>query len=157
MLQRTSNPFPALTWWTGLRRRAISEDIYLFFSFLAVLTILCCAIYAYVRIASEIATTRAHIAELQAEYQRLERENAELVRQIGPYISISRIEERAKALGYGPPEERMLVRVQRIDNAVASVPVAAESASHLSWWQEVLDWASRQLYPRAPAYAQVKR
>ncbi len=157
MLQRRSlNSLPTL-WWPGVRRRVIPEDLYGFLRFLFFLAILCAAIYFYVQPASQISAARFRIAELKAEHARLQRENAELIRELATYTDIRQIEARARELGYQPPTERMYVQVPPENPAplATTAPSDLDSRPAASWWQAALDWATAQLNP--PAYAQAKR
>ncbi len=156
MLQRRSLTSLPTILWPDVRRRVIPEDLYRFLRFLLFLAILCAAIYFYVQPASQILAAQLRIAELKAEHARLQRENAELVRELATYTDIRRVEARARELGYRPPTERLFVRV-RIEKPqpLATASERSESPPAVPWWQAALDWATAQLNP--PAYAQTRR
>ncbi len=158
MLQRAANSFPTTTWWAGSRRRTISEDFYFFIRFLAILAILCTAIAFYVQSASEIKATQMEIRNLQEEYNRIQRENAEIIRQIGMYTDVDYIEKRARELGYQPPQSRMVVRMNVTTDApeatVRAVPTPA-APERAPWWEVALNRITERLHPTV--YAQARR
>ncbi len=156
MLQRRAlHSLPALTWWLGIPRRAIPEELHGFARFLVFLIVLCAAVYLYVQTASHISSVRLRITDLQAEYARLQRENAELVRQMATYTDIRRVEARARELGYQPPESQMFVRVKiTAKDPLAKGSAGADVPLTRPWWQAVLDWATVKLNPSAYAQAE---
>lgn len=145
MLQRRMLTFPStIAWWPGSFRRAVPEEVYRFVRYLIFLMIICAALYLYVRPASQISATRLRIAELQAEHARLQRENAELIRQLAIYTDIRRVEARARELGYRPPDSRMFVRIPMASPTPGPV-VKANATSLSAQWQEAVDWLTRRL------------
>jgi cell division protein FtsB len=162
MLQRRFlAPYPLLAWRPAFLRRVLPEEAYLFARFLFVLAILLAAVYVYLQPARQISVTRFQIEDLQKEYARLQRENADLTRQLATYTDIRRIEARARKLGYQPPDTHLFI----VMSASPVEPIAARQATdvgnapaaapHEPWWQWILDWAAERI--DLPAYAQARR
>jgi cell division protein FtsL len=154
--RRTFLPPPTLLWRLDLLRRILPDEAYGFIRFLIFLLVLCIATYVYVQPAQQMSAAQSRISELQQEHARLDRENADLVRQLAAQTDISRVEARSRALGYRPPEQRMYVNVEIPAPLTLATPqTSAETAQALPWWQEILDWATARVNP--PAYAQARR
>ncbi len=163
MLQRRFlAPYSVLAWRPAFIRRVLPEEAYLFARFLFVLAILLAAVYVYLQPARQISVTRFQIDDLRVEYARLQRENADLTRQLAIYTDIRRIEARARKLGYQPPDTHLFI----VMPASSVAPIAAHQATdvanaaaaaapHEPWWQWILDWAAERI--DLPAYAQARR
>ena len=116
--------------------------------------------------ASKVSTARYRIWEKEAEIERLQRENAESLAEVTELISVSRLEDVALGLGYGPAEERRYLDVPGYPGGVSggglaaaprpdeSAVVAPEESRRLEgggvarWWKKVVSqfvaWAGTQ-------------
>lgn len=163
MLQRRFlAPYPVLTWRPAFIRRVLPEEAYLFARFLFVLAILLAAVYVYLQPARQISATRFQIDDLRIEYARLQRENADLTRQLATYTDVRRIEARARKLGYQPPDTHLFIVMSASPvepiaarQATEGGHVSADAVPHEPWWQWILDWAAERI--DLPAYAQARR
>jgi cell division protein FtsB len=72
------------------------------FGMLIMLVVLSLLGWIYLTQASHVATTSRRIQELQAEKAELERRNMELMIQITELESVSRLDKRARELGFVP-------------------------------------------------------
>ncbi len=112
--------------------------------------------WLYLTQASQVMITGYRIHELEAEKTALERQNALLRFQIAELEALPRIEARARALGFGPPQEIRYLLVedypepeegprsdhltrhyQPTETAAANAP-GDVTADLVRWWQEVV-------------------
>ncbi len=87
--------------------------------------------WIYLTQASHVATTSRRNQELEAEKARLQRENMELIAQIGAYESVSRLAARAKELGFyavSPDEADFLAVVAPAPDAPVSPGPSAQDS-----------------------------
>lgn len=75
--------------------------------------------------ASKVSTVRHRIWEKEAEIERLQRENAESLAEVTELISVSRLENMALGLSYGPAEERRYLDVPGYPGGVSGGGLAA--------------------------------
>jgi len=61
--------------------------------------------WLYLTQASSLTTTSFQIEHLRAELTALKQQNAQLELEIAQWETLPRIEERARALGFGPPTQ----------------------------------------------------
>jgi len=95
---------------------------------LAVLFILASLIgWFYLTQASESTTTALRLQRLVSEREHLRRERAEVHYQIAELESLSRIRERARLLGLGPPQEVEYLYIQ--ESEIASAPIKEDDLS----------------------------
>jgi hypothetical protein len=113
--------------------------------------------WLYLTQASQVMITGYRLHELEAEKTELERQNAWLRFQIAELEALPRAEARARALGFGPPQEISYLPVedypepeegQRSDDLsrhypetddTAGADAGGEVTSDLArWWQEVV-------------------
>jgi cell division protein FtsB len=89
---------------------------------LALLGLLC---WLCVAQASKVSTTRHRIWEKEAEKERLQRKNAELLSEVIELASVPRLENIALGLGYVPPEERRYLGLSDYPTGVSRGGLAA--------------------------------
>jgi hypothetical protein len=77
----------------------------------------------------QIFQLRQQISAVNAAYQTVERQNAELVWAIAQHTALSRIRERALALGYEPPSQRHYVVQATPAEAVLAEQAAPANAA----------------------------
>ena len=116
--------------------------------------------------ASKVSTVRHSIWAKEAKIGRLQRENAESLAEVTELIGVSRLEDVALRLGYGPAEERRYLDVPGYPGGVSggglaaaprpdeSAVVAPEESRSLEgggvarWWKKVVSqfvaWAGTQ-------------
>ena len=132
---------------------------------LLVLTLLGLLSWLCLSQASKVSTVRHRIWEKEAKIERLQRENAESLAEVTELISVSRLEDVALGLGYGPAEERRYLDVPGYPGGVsggglAAAPRPDESAvvapeeprdeplGVARWWEKVISqfvaWAGTQ-------------
>lgn len=75
--------------------------------------------------ASKISTVRYRIWEKEAERERLQRENAQLLAEVTELLSVPRLENMALGLGYVPAEERWYLDVLGHPTGVSGGGLAA--------------------------------
>jgi len=91
---------------------------------LAVLFILASLIgWFYLTQASEATTTALRLQRLASEREHLRRESAEVRYRIAELENLSRIRERARLLGLGPPRK---VEYLYIESEISSAPIKEE-------------------------------
>lgn len=78
--------------------------------------------YLYVVPNSEISASTARISQLKAEVAALERENADLLREIAVYSDMRNLEQRAAQLGMGPARGAVYLRLPAANGADSSAP-----------------------------------
>ena len=87
---------------------------------LAIVSIIVGGMALHVLLSLQIAEARLQVRLLRVEYERIERDNSEVVYQIAMRSSLSQIEALATAQGFGPATGRILVpRTELGDEAVA--------------------------------------
>lgn len=69
-------------------------------------------LYLYVLPTSQMSEARTRIAELKAQKAALNRERAELAREISLYSDLTTLEYRARRLGMGPPVNAVFLNVR---------------------------------------------
>ena len=132
---------------------------------LLVLTLLGLLSWLCLSQASKVSTVRHRIWEKEAEIERLQRENAESLAEVTELISVSRLEDVALGLGYGPPEGRRYLDVPGYPGGVSGGGLAAaprpdenaiivleeprgEPPGVARWWKKVVSqfvaWAGTQ-------------
>jgi cell division protein FtsB len=89
---------------------------------LALLGLLC---WLCVAQASKVSTTRHRIWKKEAENERLQRKNAELLAEVMELASVPRLENMALGLGYVPPEERRYLSLSDYPTGVSGGGLAA--------------------------------
>ena len=115
--------------------------------------------------ASKVSTTSYRIWAKAAEKERLQRENAESLAEVVEMLSVSRLEDVALGLGYGPAKERRYLDVPGYPGGVSGGGLAAapspdesavvapeepggESRGVARWWEKVISqfvaWAGTQ-------------
>ena len=92
---------------------------------LLVLTLLGLLSWLCLSQASKVSTVRHRIWEKEAKIERLQRENAESLAEVTELISVSRLEDVALGLGYGPAEERRYLDVPGYPGGVSGGGLAA--------------------------------
>jgi len=117
---------------------------------LAVLFILASLIgWFYLTQASEVTTTALRLQRLASEREHLRRESAEIRYRIAELENLSRIRERARPLGLGPPQE---VEYLYIESEISSAPVEEDdllSPSGDDLWGRVLSFLQVLLFGQA--------
>ncbi len=133
---------------------------------LLVLTLLGLLSWLCLSQASKVSTVRHRIWEKEAKIERLQRENAESLAEVTELISVSRLEDVALGLGYGPAEERRYLDVPGYPGGVSGGGLAAaprpdesavvapgesrrlEGGGVARWWEKVVSqfvaWAGTQ-------------
>lgn len=133
---------------------------------LLVLTLLGLLSWLCLSQASKVSTVRHRIWENEAEIERLQRENAESLAEVTELIGVSRLEDVALGLGYGPADERRYLDVPGYPGGVSggglaaalrpdeSAVVAPQESKRLEgggvarWWKKVVSqfvaWAGTQ-------------
>ena len=133
---------------------------------LLVLTLLGSLSWLCLSQASKVSTVRHSIWKKEAKIERLQRENAESLAEVTELIGVSRLEDVALRLGYGPAEERRYLDVPGYPGGVSggglaaaprpdeSALVAPEESRRLEgggvarWWKKVVSqfvaWAGTQ-------------
>jgi len=133
---------------------------------LLVLTLLGLLSWLCLSQASKVSTVRHRIWEKEAKIERLQRENAESLAEVTELISVSRLEDVALGLGYGPAEERRYLDVPGYPGGVSGGGLAAaprpdesalvapgesrslEGGGVARWWKKVVSqfvaWAGTQ-------------
>jgi hypothetical protein len=113
-----------------------------------------------------VSTARYRIWEKEAEIERLQRENAELLAEAAEQLNVSHLENMALELGYLPAEDRRYLDVPGYPGGVsggglAAAPRTGENAvvapeeprglggsSVARWWEKVISqfvaWAGTQ-------------
>ena len=109
--------------------------------------------WLYLTQASAVTTTSYRIDELRVELDHLKNQNAALVIEIAELEAVSRVEQRAQTLGFGPAENIQYLPVEnypapvepeaqpgfgmvRLEYTVDAYAVELESPG---WWVEKLD------------------
>ena len=67
--------------------------------------------WLYLTQASSLTTTSFQIEQLRAELGMLKQQNAQLELEIAEWEALPRIEQRARALGFGPPSQVLYLPV----------------------------------------------
>ncbi len=75
--------------------------------------------------ASKVSSVRYRIWEKKVKIERLQRENAESLAEVTELISVSRLENMALGLGYGPAEVRRYLDVPGYPGGVSGGGLAA--------------------------------
>jgi len=115
--------------------------------------------------ASKVSRTSYRIWAKAAEKERLQRENAESLAEVVEMLNVSRLEDVALGLGYGPAKERRYLDVPGYPGGVSGGGLAAapsldesavvapeepggESRGVARWWEKVISqfvaWAGTQ-------------
>jgi len=133
---------------------------------LLVLTLLGLLSWLCLSQASKVSTVRHRIWEKEAKIERLQRGNAESLAEVVEMLSVSRLEDVALGLGYGPAEERRYLDVPGYPGGVSGGGLAAaprpdesalvapgesrslEGGGVARWWKKVVSqfvaWAGTQ-------------
>jgi hypothetical protein len=107
-------PVPLPTTWHG------------FAWLLAGVLLVCAGLTVHILLSVQIYQARQQVGQLQAEYQAIERQNAELVWAIAQHTALARVQDRAVALGYEVPQARHYVATPTL---TANPPVAQTTPS----------------------------
>jgi len=95
-----------LAWVThGVKRKRFEMDSRSAVVLSVVVATLTGVMALYLIVISRNAARGRHIEELQADIFRLQRENQQLVVEIAEESAVSRVRERAQALGFAPAQE----------------------------------------------------
>jgi hypothetical protein len=94
---------------------------------LLVLTLLGLLSWLCLAQASKVSTVRYHIGEKEAERERLQRENAELLAEVMERLSVSHLENMALESGYVPAEELRYLDVPGYPGGVSGGGLAVAS------------------------------
>jgi cell division protein FtsL len=89
----------------GVKRGRLEMDSRSTVVFSVVAATLTVVMALYLIVISRTAACGRHIEELQADIFRLQRENQQLMVKIAEESGVSRVRERAQALGFVPAEE----------------------------------------------------
>ena len=119
---------------------------------LAVLFILASLIgWFYLTQASEATTTALRLQRLASEREQLRRESAEVRCRIAELENLSRIRERARLLGLGPPQKVEYLYLSQ-ENEISSAPIKEEDLLPLTGddlWGRVLSFLQVLLFGQA--------
>ncbi|HAL61626.1 MAG TPA: hypothetical protein DCP08_04360 [Chloroflexi bacterium] len=119
---------------------------------LAVLFILASLIgWFYLTQASEATTTALRLQRLASEREHLRRESAEIRYRIAELENLSRIRERARLLGLGPPQKVEYLYIER-ESEISSAPIKEDdllSPTGDDLWRRVLSFLQVLLFGEA--------
>jgi cell division protein FtsL len=98
----------------------------------------------YLAVASRAGTAGRDLQALELRQDDLIRENDQLRAELAELRSVTRLEERARALGFSPvaPDAVEYVVVKNYPNQVAAVPPAPVQAAHPA---TLVDWLAETL------------
>jgi len=120
---------------------------------LAVLFILTSLIgWFYLTQASEATTTALRLQRLASEREHLRRENAEVRYQIADLENLSRVRERARLLGLGPPQKVEYLYISSQEGEISSAPAKEDdlpSPTRDDLWGRVLSYLQVLLFGQA--------
>jgi hypothetical protein len=158
----------------GLRLPATPRALALY---TLVIGIVCTALMLHVMLSAQIMQAEVRIHSLQSELDTINRQNDEILWQIARATNLTRIQERALALGYVPVRRRYVEMPARPSLAVATTGVQATAAAPdagalvqttsaqpwvvsavVAWWQSVkpsfdFGWATQPVTQPAAASA----
>ncbi|NOX62507.1 MAG: hypothetical protein GXP42_11280 [Chloroflexi bacterium] len=140
MFQRSSLTalWPSQAGHLGRNQRTRPQQTILAIALIVGVTLVLC-LYLYQT--SRITVTEYTITSLQSEYQRLQRENANLLAQYAEAQSLRQMDERALKAGYGPASDVRYVEISPFmptpdaplvaqgDNALRSAPFTRDGHS----------------------------
>jgi cell division protein FtsB len=104
--------------------------------------------WLYLSQASYLTATAFRVEELRAELEAVQRTNAALGLEIAQLESLPRIEQRARELGFGPPEEVRYLVLTGLPATVNEYQMASTTPGEpplLSWWPTLIDQVSTWL------------
>lgn len=120
---------------------------------LAVLFILASLIgWFYLTQASEATTTALRLQRLVSEREHLRRESAKLRYRIAELENLSRIRERARLLGLGPPQKAEYLYFSSQESEISSAPIKEDdllSPTGDDLWGRVLSFLRVLLFGQA--------
>lgn len=125
------------------RGRLISSQTVQFMLWLLGVALVTFILYLYVLPTSQMNEAKLRIAQLQAQKAALDRQSAELARQISLYTDLPTLERRARQLGMGPPQRAILFNANAVNAAaMARESVVVPSAGLADWGvaQERSSW-----------------
>ena len=120
-LQRTLTNERLVALGRGLSLPANARSFWLF---LAGLFLVCAGMLMHILLSVELWQAQLHLQELKAQYQSIERQNAEVVWQIATAASLESVRLRAIAQGYEVPLERHYIAMPAVP-LLTALPVVA--------------------------------
>lgn len=113
----------------------------------------------YLSQASSVTATTYHIDELRLELNQLQNKNATLVLEIAQHESLSRVEKRARELGFSPTRNVEYMTINNYPNLPADdvatyrgkTPVQGNidhyvaTEDDVAWWVPLLDIVTNQI------------
>ena len=117
------------------------------------ITFLTAILFLYVLPTSQMNEARAEILDLQLRKAALARQNAQLAREISYYTDLATLEQRARALGMGPPQHAVFLYADRSDVRPQARPSVAQPSApsgrhvlvldRLPHWDDLASWVER--------------
>lgn len=104
--------------------------------------------WLYLSQASYLTTTSYRVEELRLKLETIQQTNAALELEIAQLESLTRIEQRAREVGFRPPNEVRYLAVANYPDPVIETPRTAAAQSDKSfapWWRDVIDQFSAWL------------
>jgi hypothetical protein len=108
---------------------ALPNSLSTFVWLLLGVVLICAGLTLHIVLSMQIYQVGQQVTQLRADYQAVERQNAELVWSITQHSSLAQLQERALALGYEVPQARHYVAIPTVSGSTAIDPASPLASS----------------------------